>query len=230
MVTTNPGLFVENYLNNTPMWRTDPFVVEGDYKGYKKEHGLSTEANALSAWNADRANYWNLQQTQWQAAWDLYLRDLNNEYNDPSSQVSRYLKAGINPLWAMSNGDSGNSSFLTSPSGMAANVAPVSFEDIALGQDMIKFSQDNALKSVLGQGELDVKNRNLALQEKLGGSAIDKTKAEINMLKSQLESNEFVNRVNSQTFDAQVNLKIEELNQARATIKNLEASKHFPFL
>lgn len=47
-------------------------------------------------------------------AWNLEQWNRENEYNNASSQVQRLLEAGINPLWAMSDGNPGMASQLTS--------------------------------------------------------------------------------------------------------------------
>lgn len=61
------------------------------------------ETNATNLKLAREQNEWNL--AQWQR---------ENAYNDPSAQLERYQKAGINPYMAMSNIESGNASSLSS--------------------------------------------------------------------------------------------------------------------
>lgn len=47
-------------------------------------------------------------------AWNLEQWNRENEYNSPASQMQRYIEAGINPLWAMSDANAGQAQQLTS--------------------------------------------------------------------------------------------------------------------
>lgn len=68
----------------------------------------TNQANRDIATETNQANA-DLAQQQFQHEKDMW--SLNNEYNDPSNQVQRIQKAGINPLTAFSNGgNAGNSS------------------------------------------------------------------------------------------------------------------------
>lgn len=205
----------------------DGSIVTNDPYTFRHNEALSDQIrymdpNEFNYFSQERSNYLNMLQTQNTNAWNKYLWDLQNAYDAPQAQMERYLQAGINPIWAMSKASSSGSPAVSAQP--IPNVAPqMSFEGQAQANDMLKFAQSNALNSMLGFGELDVKNRNLAIQDRLSHSTIKKTLAEIEVLKTQVENNEFVNKVNSATYGAQVNQKIADLNLTNATIKNLES-------
>lgn len=64
---------------------------------------IAAEQNALNYKMFNEQNTWNLEQ------WER-----ENEYNSPKEQVQRYIEAGINPLWAIGNGNPGNAQQLIS--------------------------------------------------------------------------------------------------------------------
>lgn len=214
---------------NEPFFSYDQNARNNDFKSFRDDESTKSiayaDANLVNAYMTERSNYQNM--LQWQAtnAWNKYMWDLENEYNAPSQQVQRLLEAGINPLWAMQSGDAGNAQQLTAQQMHPVTPPSFSYEPRSLDQQMSMFQQTNALNSLLGMGDLDVKNRNLAIQDKLSNSEIQKTQAEINLIKEQTESNSFINKINSQTYGVQVNQKIADLNFTREQINQLKAQQ-----
>ena len=207
--------------------QVDSAVSTGDYKSWRDQNKsmLADDANLLNAWMAERANMFNAQQWKATNEWNLAQWERENEYNSPAQQMKRFADAGINPIFALGGSDPGQSQHLTADIPHPTVLPNMSYEPQRLANEMLQFSQTNGLNSALGFGELDLKNRNYYLTARRTKSEIKKTQAETDLLKSQLESNEFVNKVNSATFSTQVNLKIEELNQVRQNIKNLKSQQ-----
>lgn len=188
--------------------------------------------NAAAFADSDAMNYYSSEMAafrdilKWQATneWNLEQWYRENEYNSPANQMLRYMEAGINPLWAM-NDNPGNAQHLTSQLPASSSPIPFTMDSERLDLERSNFAQSNALQSVGTLGELSIKERALRNEIRSTDSQLEKTRAETELLKSQLESNDFMNKINSVTFDTQVNLKIEELNQVRQTIRNLEAQE-----
>ena len=89
---------------------------------------MTRETNDLNRSLAEAQNELNYRMFNEQNQWNLEQWQRENEYNSPEQQVERYLKAGINPLWAIGNGNPGNAQQLTSaeakPAERAEMVAP----------------------------------------------------------------------------------------------------------
>lgn len=89
---------------------------------------IATETNQLNQYLAEAANRLNWDMFTAQNDWNLQQWERENAYNDPSAQLERYMKAGINPLWAIGNGNPGNAQSITSggfaPPEVAHMVAP----------------------------------------------------------------------------------------------------------
>ena len=85
--------------------------------------GMTQQTNEMNYKIASEANAYNRENLQLQNQWNIEQWERENAYNDPSAQVERYLKAGINPLWAMSNTNPGNAQHLESGDPLPAQVA-----------------------------------------------------------------------------------------------------------
>lgn len=95
--------------------------------------GLGFVGNLLSGFLGNSAtadaNATRLQLQREQNAFNERMWNMNNAYNTPSAQMSRYRDAGINPFMAMTNMDAGNSQSSVQ-SAPAPSVEPVnSFSD-----------------------------------------------------------------------------------------------------
>lgn len=101
--------------------------------------GGSVLNGLLGSQSQSQANKANLELAKYQNSWNeqMYERNLQdqiklwqmqNEYNSPSSQMSRYLKAKLNPNLIYGQGSPGNASGLNAPSAPRAadmDVQPV---------------------------------------------------------------------------------------------------------
>lgn len=97
---------------------------------------LANEANIQNTQETNQANRdiaaaqneLNYRMFTEQNQWNLQQWERENFYNSPAEQVKRYIAAGINPIWAISNGDPGNAQQITSaeakPAVGATMIAP----------------------------------------------------------------------------------------------------------
>lgn len=193
------------------------------------EFSQSALGKKLEFMDSDVLNYYNTEMAayrdmlKWQATneWNLRQWNRENEYNSPSAEKQRYLEAGINPIWAMSKSNSGSASQVVTQQPHPSPSFTATMDAERLSQERSMFAQSNALQSTATMGELSLKERSLLNEISKTTSDIDKVKAETELLKSQLESNDWMNKINSVTFDVQVNLKVEELNRVRSEISHL---------
>lgn len=89
---------------------------------------------------AHEANEWNWANLQAQNEWNIQQWERENAYNDPSAQMERYIKAGINPVWALGNGDPGNAAHLESGSPQPAEVAQLKMAHVNPEYDPTKLN------------------------------------------------------------------------------------------
>lgn len=188
---------------------------------------MTHETNVYNKRIADEANALTYKMFTEQNDWNLARRDEEWAYNDPSAQMERYMKAGINPLWAISNGNPGNAQQLTSASPNPPSVASMVAPQYQAPQ--VQLDEVAALQSVINgyQGF-----QRLALEKRQTAANIGKTEAETDLIKSQTISQDFLNSINLDTYAAQVgsivqryeNLKSEG-NLTEAEIEKSKALK-----
>lgn len=188
---------------------------------------IANKTNATNKLIAREQNELNYKMFNEQNDWNLKRRDEEWEHNSPSAQMQRYMEAGINPLWAISNGNPGNAQQLKSAdwSGAAgATMIPAQLQAPQFNLDEVA-----ALQSVINgyQGF-----QRLSMEKAQNKANIARTEAETDLIKSQTISQDFLNSINLDTYDAQVgsiitrydNLK-KEGNLTEAEIAKSEALK-----
>lgn len=204
-------------------------VMNNDYKDWKSHPNIKEmvwdDPNIINYYAQERSNYLNLLQWQDTNAWNQYMWDLENEYNSPSAQKQRYIEAGINPLWAMSETKAMPSASASSPLPSPNVPSQFSYEGQALENDMIKFAQTNALNGSLGYSDLFLKRAALELSAKQSKSEIDKINAETEKIKSETVSLDFMNRINISTYQIQVDQLTSSLEETRQRISNLKSQE-----
>lgn len=185
---------------------------------------LTRETNLMNRDIAREQNELNYKMFTEQNDWNYNMWQKQNEYNDPSAQVERYLKAGINPLWAISNGNPGNAQQLSSaPWAGAAGATMVPPQMQAPHVDLDEVA---ALQSVINgyQGF-----QRLSLEKKANKAAVAKTEAETDLIKSQTISQDFLNSINLDTYDAQVGSIVQRytnlIKEGNLTDAEVEKSK-----
>lgn len=200
-----------------------------------KAQKLANEANLQIAQETNQANLdiaaaqneLNYKMFNEQNDWNYQMWKEQNAYNDPSAQMSRYMKAGINPLWAISNGDPGNAQQLTSASAQpavgATMVAPSvmpEYDPNRIGN--IIAAANNVNNSLQGFMKLGLEAMDVDTRQAVGKSQIGVNMAEAGYKASQTAGQAIFNNLNTDTYEVLVGIKqreydnlVEDLNNKR---------------
>lgn len=116
----------------------------GLVSGIGSMFGAKSAASRQREWNE---KMYNLQKTDALAQWNR-----ENAYNDPSAQMSRLKKAGLNPDLVYGNGATSLSSSMSMPSAMGYQK-----EDFSPGFQTIGSAVNQGLQASLLEAEKDVK-------------------------------------------------------------------------
>lgn len=143
----------------------------------------SDDTNKTNMQIAQMNNEWSERMMQKQMDYNTDMWNKQNEYNDPTQQVERLKKAGINPALALSNistgtAQSGNSVGLPSPS--STSVQPYKYDFSGIGSAVMSAASINNLAKVQ-----DSQARFTNMQADYYGA---KTMAEIYKLYTESES------------------------------------------
>lgn len=184
---------------------------------------MTHETNEYNKQIADAANELNYQMFQEQNDWNLARRDEEWAYNDPSAQMERYIKAGINPLWAISNGDPGKAQQLTSAAPFPAEKADMIAPQVMPEYDPTRLNNiiaaaNNVNNNLQGFLKLGLESMDVDTRRAVGNSQIGMNLAESMFKKSQTAGQEIFNNLNLDTYDALVGIKIRELDSLNAEI------------
>lgn len=179
---------------------------------------------------AQEANEWNYRMFNEQNQWNLDQWNRENEFNSPKQQVQRYIEAGINPLWAIGNGNPGNAQQLTSAGVSPAVVPDQKLATMQAGRiDPINLNgliaaSDSVINGVQGF-------QKLAIEKELARSQIKKQEADINLsgkqadyYNSMADSVNLMNDFNSQTFETRVTQVQAQYDKTMSEIKNTDAN------
>lgn len=169
----------------------------------ENQYKIAQEANDLNYKMFNEQNTWNLQQ------WER-----ENEYNSPSAQYERYAKAGLNPLWAIGNGNPGNAQQLTSAPFPGAEVAQLQMPQVqAPDLSFLSSVATDVMNSKLGF-------ERLAMEQKRTDSEVDKMKADTSLIEAQTEAQRWANNITIDTYGSQVIAKSMELTKLSEEIDN----------
>lgn len=162
-----------------------------------------SDANRANLRIAQMNNEWSERMMEKQHLYDLEMWNKNNEYNDPSKQVERLSKAGINPALALSNigtgtATGGNSVGLPSPS--SAQVQPMRYEGFA---NAINNSIQMTMALDRHNSEMDALGRNTAMNLALA-------RAKIAQMYEKTRGEKFKNELNDITKDLQIGMANED--------------------
>lgn len=141
---------------------------------------MTQETNQTNREIAEAQNELNYRMFNEQNIWNREQWQLENEYNSPSAQVQRYLEAGINPLWAIGNGDPGNAQHLESAEAHPAVGAVMQAPHVEAEYDptrlnnIVAASRDLA-NTALGWRKLDLESMDVDTRRaaQMSGSALD---------------------------------------------------------
>lgn len=189
--------------------------VKAQREANQSNEAIQRETNQMNYDIAHEANEWNWANMQAQNEWNIQQWERENAYNDPSAQMERYIRAGINPVWALGNGDPGNASHLESASAAPANVATMEAAHIMPEYDPTKLNNivgasQNLVNSLQGFTKLgleasDVETRRQAQQSQAGVNL-----AEALWKKSQTAGQDIFNNLNIDTYSSLVGIKQQE--------------------
>lgn len=158
---------------------------------------ITDKTNAANREIAESQNALNYKMFNEQNQWNLEQWNRENEYNSPAAQMQRYIMAGINPVWALGNGDPGNAQQLTSAQ-----------HDPAVGAHMDRAEV---------QPEYDPSRLSAIV-----GAAQNVSNTIQGFLKLGLEQQEVETHRRSQASQASVNSANAALARARAAGQNVE--------
>ena len=189
---------------------------------------------------ADAQNELNYKMFNEQNAWNREQWNLENEYNSPSQQMQRYLEAGVNPLWAISNGDPGNAQSLRSAQAQPAagatfvpgHVDPVFDPNVAGKADAIVGAATNIVNGAQGFMKLGLEGRDVDIRQFMAQSQHGVNMADLAYKKAQTAGQDIFNNLNTKTFDTLVGIKVQEYDnlvkqgsKTAAEIANLDETK-----
>lgn len=178
-----------------------------------KAQRLANESNERLAKEANDLNY---QMFNEQNQWNLERRDEEWAHDDPSAQMERMIKAGINPVTAVGEINNSQSQQLTSASSPPAERAEIMPEyDVQQPQKVANIlgaaqnmsnSAQGFLKLALEAQDVQTRQRSQMSQEALN-------KAEALYKKAQTSGQEIFNNLNTRTFETQVSTKVAEYDR-----------------
>ena len=179
---------------------------------------------------AQEANEWNYRMFNEQNQWNLDQWTRENEYNSPKQQVQRYIEAGINPLWAISNGNPGNAQQLTS-----AVVSPAVVPDQQLATMQAGHVDPINLNGLIAASDSVINGvqgfQKLAIEKELARSQIKKQEADINLSGKQADyynsladSVNLMNDFNADTFETRVKQVQAQYDKTLSEINNIDES------
>lgn len=179
---------------------------------------IAQETNATNQAIADAQNELNYKMFNEQNDWNLKRRDEEWAYNDPSAQMERYMRAGINPLWAMQSGDAGKAQQLTSatPSPAAgytavgATVAPEYDSQLGDRIGAILGAANNVMNGSQGFMKLALDAQDVDIRRSAQQTLAGLQAAEIAFKKSQTQGQDIFNRLNTDTYQTLVDTKVQE--------------------
>ena len=160
-------------------------------------------ANETNLKIAQMNNEWSEKMMEKQHLYDLEMWNMNNEYNDPSNQVERLTKAGINPAFALSNHSAGIASGGSSvglPSPSSASVQPLRYEGFA---NAINNSIQMTMALDRHNSEMDALGKHTAMDLALA-------RAKIAEMFERTRGERFKNEINDITKDLQVGMANED--------------------
>lgn len=202
-------------------------IIQADSQNSTNKANVQSvkDTNLMNYQIAQEANEFNYQMFNEQNQWNLNQWNRENEYNSPKQQVQRYIEAGINPIWAIGNGNPGNAQQLQSASSAPAEVAIMQPSRIdPLNLNGLIAASDSVINGVQGF-------QKLAIEKELARSQIKKQEADINLSGKQADyynsladSVNLMNDFNSETFESRVSQVQAQYDKTMSEIKNLDAN------
>lgn len=192
---------------------------------------IAQETNQANRDIASQANEYNYRMFSEQNQWNLDQWNRENAYNDPSAQVERYIKAGINPLWALGNGDPGAAQHLESASAQPAEVAKmepwrVNPEfDPYLAQHVanINTAANNLVNGLQGFAQLGLQAQDVETRARVGTTQAELNRASAVEKKASAVGREIENAWNLDTFGVRAKAESQKLHNMEEQYNNMKA-------
>lgn len=180
---------------------------------------------------AEQANLYNRENLELQNTWNREQWELENAYNDPSAQMERYIKAGINPLWAMSDISAGNAQHLESGAPAPAEVAHMEAAHVSpeydpmLAQHIgnINAAAQNIVNGALGFQDMALKAEDVQTRRnaQITRSVLDQASAVEKAASAR--GKEIEADWNLNTFDVRARAEAQKLDNLRGQLRSLDA-------
>lgn len=193
---------------------------------------IARETNDMQRQLAAEANTFNREMTEYQNNWNLERRNEEWAYNDPSAQMERYMKAGINPLWAMAQGDAGTAQQLTSADAKPAEVAQLQRAEVKPEYDPfvaqhianINTAARNVVNGVQGFLGLDLQAQDVETRRagQISRSSLDVASAAEK--RAAAEGRNIENAWNLNTFDVRAKAESQKLSNMMKQYGLLDAN------
>ena len=175
----------------------------------------SISSTAMNNWSneyiAKQQNALNYKMFNEQNKWNEKMWNLNNVYNSPSKQVERYIEGGINPLWALSGGNPGNSQALESaqwPGAVGFTAQAPDFGPLA------------AMESTILNGYLGIKDLNL--KKKVSDSQVAMNEASAALKNQQSKNLELAYDQDTASFGTRLSLLQANLEKIGKEMNNID--------
>lgn len=192
-------------------WLTNAEEVE--YNNYTTAY-----ANQLNAYVAQKSNELNYQMMNEQNLWNLERRNEEWAYNDPSAQMDRMIRAGINPVIAVGQLENSPAQQLTSADWQGAEGFQAAQSPALHGSDMLQAllrSGDGLINSLKQGADSFIDARRQALAESMAPSQVGKLEADAAESRKRAEVYETVRDFNSQSLS-------DRLDIISSTLENLQ--------
>ena len=189
------------------------------------------ETNQANKEIAHEANLYNRENLALQNQWNIEQWNRENEYNDPSAQMERYIKAGINPLFALGNMDSGIAQHLESGDPQPAEVARMQAPHVEpeydpyLAQHVanINTAARDVVNALQSDFRLGLMNRDVSTRELVGASQASLNRASAVEKKATAEGKSIENQWNLATFGVRAHAESQKLANMYQQLKGFEA-------
>ena len=192
---------------------------------------ITDKTNQMQRDLAQQANDLNYQMFQEQNAWNLARRDEEWAYNDPSAQMDRLIKAGINPIFGMGNGSAGQAQQLTSAEAKPAEVAQMQRAEVNPEYDpmlaqhvgnIVAVARDQ-MNAALGRRGLELQEQDVNTRARAQVSQAMLNKAAAAEKRANTTGKEIENEWNLQTFSVRAKAESQKLSNMWMQYNKLDA-------
>ena len=187
------GSWFSNKAQNTTQARIAAATNQANYD-------IAHMTNLFNAKEAEKQRQFERESQEYQNIWNLQQWQRQNEYNDPSSQVARLMRAGINPRIALVNSNlagelqSAETNAVQPAHGVTAQMQPYNYEGFDYGA---------ALGNIIESG-LQGYQTGLSMQQQEIANRIGSVQAEYQITQIQGDLREQASRVAKNLSEAKV--------------------------